>query len=294
MKSKFSISIFLSVLLTFAIGCGLKVGNLDVGKMASAGANILTGGKLSLEEQQAIGQQMTAIIVGSSKLHQNANLQRYVNRVGQWVASHASPETEKGMPEHWQFIVIDTPDFNAFSMPGGYIVISSGVIDRLSSEAELAAVLAHEIVHVEQKHQVSAIEKSTQFSSIGDLAFIAADYQKSRKGGYSENSARNRTIAKGLFNVTHELYTKGLSREDELDADEKAVVLMTRAGYDPYAYLAVMQLVESMDDTKKTLLLATHPEINDRIHAAYQSINYLEQYASSTKVVKSRFLQLIL
>ena len=278
--------------LSFLIGCGLKVGNLDVGKLASAGKGVLTGNKLSLKEQKVIGEQMTAIIVGSSKVHQNAELQKYVNKVGQWVAMHANPETAKGVDTEWHFIVIDTPDFNAFSMPGGYVVISSGVIDRLSSEAELAAVLAHEIVHVEQKHQVKAIEKSKTYSNVGDLAFLAADYHQGQKsGGYDQDALKNRKIATNLFNATHNLYTKGIGREDELDADEKAVVLMARAGYDPYAYLSMMQIVESIDDNRKTLILATHPKAKDRIHVAFNTIGHIEKHISKTKVVQQRFLR---
>lgn len=292
MKSKYFYNVVLCLALSFLLGCGLKVGNLDVGKLASAGKGVLTGNKLSLKEQKVIGEQMTAIIVGSSQIHKNVELQRYVNRVGQWVAMHANPETEKGVDTEWQFIVIDTPDFNAFSMPGGYVVISSGVIDRLSSEAELAGVLAHEIVHVEQKHQVRAIEKSKTFSNVGDLAFLAADYhQTEKRGGYDKDSLKNRQIASNLFNATHNLYTKGIGREDELDADEKAVVLMARAGYDPYAYLSMMQIVESIDDNRKTLILATHPKAKDRIHVAFNAISHVESYIGGTKVVEQRFLR---
>ncbi len=286
MKINKRVSLILSVLFIFISGCGLKVGNLDVGKIATTGSRMLSGNKLTIEQRQSIGQQMAAIVVGASELHKDDNLQRYVNRVGRWVASHASVDGAV----QWQFIVIDTPDFNAFSMPGGYIIISSGVIDRLSSEAELAAVLAHEIVHVEQKHQVKAIEKGSMLSDLGELGFILADYNQANKGGYNANSIQNRQIAKELFGVTHNLYTKGLGRDDELDADQKAVVLMTRAGYDPYAYLSMMQLVESVDDDNKTLMLATHPKVSDRLHVAYSTLNSLDKYLPATKVVEKRFI----
>ncbi|WP_196140880.1 M48 family metallopeptidase [Aliikangiella sp. G2MR2-5] len=284
------VALVCSIPLLLLLGCGLKVGNLDIGKLAQAGKGVVTGNKLSQEEQYIIGRKMTAIVVGSSQLHKSAKLQRYVNSVGQWIASHAVPLQSGKAPSRWQFIVIDTPDFNAFAMPGGFIVVSSGAIDRLSSEAELAAVLAHEIIHVEQQHQVKAIEKSKTLSNVGDLAFIAADYHQTQKGGYSQDSFKNRQIATELFNVTQNLYTKGISREDELDADEKAVVLMTRAGYDPYAYLSVMQILESTDDSRKALLLATHPKASERIHTAFRAVSYVEKYANKTKTLESRFL----
>lgn len=285
MKNK--LSIFIMLPLIFLIGCGLKVGNIDVGRIASAGKGVLTGNSLSKAEESAIGEQMTAIILGSSQVHKNQKLQKYVNKVGKWVALHAdNHKTEK---TNWRFIVIDTPDFNAFSMPGGYVVISSGVIDRLSSEAELAAILAHEVVHVEQKHQVQAIEKSKTLGNLGDLAFAAADYQQAKKG-VTADALKNRAIAKELFNVTQNLYTKGLSREDEIDADQKGIVLMTRAGYDPYAYISVLQLIQSIDDNNKMLMVATHPKADERITETVKVLSTLKPYENKTKTLNKRYL----
>ncbi len=271
--------------LIFIQACGgLKVGGIDVGKIATTGSKVISGNKLNKQDQQIIGRQMAAIILGSSSLHKSDDLQKYVNKVGSWVASQSSSDLNS-----WQFMVIDTPDFNAFSMPGGYVIISSGVIDRLSSEAELAGILAHEISHVIKAHQVTAIEKSKSFSTITDLAFLAADANQSRKGGYNKNSLRNTNIAKGLFNVTHDLYTKGLSREDELEADANAVILTARAGYDPFAYLAILQLVESVDNENKTLLVATHPKTAERISQVAEIIEKIGDLSASTRVISKRF-----
>jgi len=283
-------SIYLSLLFVGSLfllqACGgLKVGGIDVGKIAQTSAKVLSGSKLNQQQQTEIGQQMAAIILGSSSLHKNEALQKYVNRVGTWVASQSQSDIRQ-----WQFMVIDTPDFNAFSMPGGYVIISSGVIDRLSSEAELAGILAHEIAHVSQQHQVKAIEKSNSFSNLGELAFLAADAKQRQKGGYSKNSLRNTNIAKGLFDVTHTLYTKGLGREDELDADAKAVILMARAGYDPYAYLSLMQLVETVDNKNKTLLLATHPKSADRIALVAKVIKMSGLNMDRLKTIRTRFI----
>ncbi len=290
MKNK--ITTLFSALLVFLLGCSANIGGIDIGKIATTSTKVLVGTELSYEEQQSIGEQMAAIVVGSSQVHQNQNLQKYVNKVGRWVATHAA--TENQGKTDWQFVVIDTPDFNAFSMPGGYVIVSSGAIDRLSSEAELAALLAHEIVHVEQEHQVKAIEKSQRFANLGELAVIAGDSYQANKGGYDSTSLAKRTIAKELIDVTNNLYTKGLGRDDELDADQKAVILMTRAGYDPYAYLTLLQVVESIDDDKKTLMLATHPKTSERIHIAFNAVNSVDKYLSKTKTAEKRFLKSVL
>lgn len=270
--------------LVFLLGCGVK--DINLNQLATVGSRIISGNKLTLQQQQNIGEKMAAVVIGSSKLHRNEKLQKYVNRVGRWVAK----QSKANRTQQWQFVVIDTPDFNAFSMPGGYIVISSGVIDRLSSEAELAAVLAHEIVHIEQKHMVKAIESSRQFSDMGALALDAADSYSSSNKSYLGNTVNQREIAQGLMNITHNLYTKGLGRDDELDADKKAVVLMTRAGYDPYAYLTVMQLIESIDENNKTLILASHPKVSDRLKVVSNTLNYVAQYSNKTKAIENRFI----
>lgn len=287
MNRSFISLLFFVILMVFIQACGgLKVQGIDVGKIAQTSVKVLSGSELDEKQQAEIGQQMAAIILGSSKLHEDQSLQAYVNKVGRWVASHSESNIKT-----WQFMVIDTPDFNAFSMPGGYVIISSGVIDRLSSEAELAGILAHEITHVSQKHQVKAIEKSKSFSNWGDLAFLAVDTKQKREGGYSQKALRNVTIAKGLMDVTHTLYTKGLGREDELDADARAVILTARAGYDPYAYLSVMQLVETIDNKNKTLLLATHPKTSDRIELVAKEIAKIRDKIQLLKSLATRFLQ---
>lgn len=280
-------SVIATGLIWAILACGgLKVGGYDIGKIAQTGANVISGSELDEEQQKIIGMKMAAIILGSSSLHKDESLQAYVNKVGSWVASQAGSSEKK-----WQFMVIDTPDFNAFSTPGGYVIISSGVIDRLSSEAELAGILAHEISHVAQQHQVKAIEKSNTYSNWGELAFVAADANQTRKGGYSKKSMMNTTIAENLFDMTHSLYTKGMGRDDELDADIRAVVLTARAGYDPYAYLSVMQLVDSIDNKNKTLLLATHPKTSKRIEVVAKTIEKITLVTRQTKSLESRFIK---
>src|SRR5205085_12030610 len=87
----------------------------------------------------------------------DASLQRYVNRVGRWVALHSD---RPDLP--WTFSVIDTETINAFAMPGGSVIVSSGLLKRLNSESELAGVLAHAIAPVVKTHQPKAIQSGMQ------------------------------------------------------------------------------------------------------------------------------------
>ena len=97
-------------------------------------------GKMSIEEEVAMGGNLIAGLLGAAPLVDNAELQRYVNDVGFWVASQSE---RKNLP--WQFGVIDSKGINAFAAPGGYIVITMGLFNLLENEAQLAGVLAHEI-----------------------------------------------------------------------------------------------------------------------------------------------------
>ena len=271
-------------------GCGLKIAGIDVGKTFEATSKIISDKEYTEEQKVRIGQDMTAIILGASAIHPNEELQQYVNKVGYWIAMHSEGMETNEAGKQWQFIVIDSKDFNAFAMPGGYVVISSGAISMLSSEAELAAILAHEIIHIEQDHHIKAMNKSDRYAGASDLLFMAADAKASRDGSYLDQSnLQKRLIAEGLVTFTHSLYTKGLSRDDELDADSKAVVLMARAGYDSYAYISVLQRLDSINPDRKALLLSTHPPIPDRLAVAMQSIEAIDGELNETQSVAARF-----
>jgi predicted Zn-dependent protease len=84
-------------------------------------------------------------------------MERYVNQLGRWISLQS---TRPNLP--WTFAVLDDPGFNAFAAPGGYIYVTKGLIDRVADEAEVAGILAHEIVHVTSKHHLIALNKAAR------------------------------------------------------------------------------------------------------------------------------------
>ena len=273
-------------------GCGLKVAGIDVGKAFEATANVVST-EMSGEERLNFGIDMTAIILGASEVHPNQELQAYVNQVGSWVATHANLMVDGESFTDWKFIVVDSDYFNAFAMPGGFVVISSGAIEMLSSEAELAGILAHEIVHIEQDHHVNAIMDAKRTEGLTNLAFLANDARTASRGEVNSEYIIKRVVSAEVADLAHKLYLDGIGREDELDADSKAVVLMARAGYEPYAYLSVLQMIASLEDDRKFILSSTHPDIDDRIAVAYKSIQAVEQYLDKTQSGQARFAQIM-
>ena len=116
-------------------------------------------------EELALGPQIAGRILGARPLWNDAGAQQRVNVIGRWVASQTSrPE----LP--WTFGVIDTPEINAFAAPGGYVLVTRGMYEILSTDGEVAAVLGHEISHCVQRDHYNVIRKQEMAATGKDLA----------------------------------------------------------------------------------------------------------------------------
>lgn len=202
----------------------------------------------STEEEIQLGREITGNLLGAAPLVADAALQRYVNRVGRWVASQSE---RASLP--WRFGVIDSEDINAFSAPGGYVVITQGLYRRLANEAQLAGVLAHEISHVTRKHQLKVMQKQ-------QLIGLGADLLGKRSGNQQQ------LIQKAIGNGA-EIMARGLDKDAEYEADRDGVVLALRAGYDPYGLAEVLQTLAALDGNADSLALLykTHPHADERL-----------------------------
>ena len=259
--------------------CKMTADGIDLGALSKVGSSLLQMGAIDQSKEIALGEDFAAMLLGASKLHPNTDLQTYVNSVGRYLASYSD---RPDLP--WTFGVLDTPDLNAFAVPGGYVFVTSGLLANLNSEAELAAVLAHEIAHITERHQLRQLERDNSMNFMSNLASAVVTYQDHRKPGAGSDRYVNRQIADSVLNAGQQLFTKGLSREDELAADTLGIRLAARAGYDPYALAVVMQKLESMqgDSNALSLLLATHPAPADRLSNIEQQLQHLErQYPAS-------------
>jgi len=227
-----------------------KLGNINLGNAVS---NLNKASRDTAEaEEIRIGQEFAATLVGAKPLAPDPALQRYVNVLGRWLAL----QTERpDLP--WTFGVLDDAGFNAFAAPGGYVFITKGLVARMRSEAELAGVLSHEIAHVLKKHHLRAVQNNAGMALLGDFLGAA-----SRSSGGTHPEARN-----ALMNVGRKLYTSGLDKEDEFEADRLGVVIAARAGYDAYGLPAVLQTlqVQNPGDGEFSLLFRTHPAPSARI-----------------------------
>lgn len=226
-------------------------------------------GGVSEEEEREIGKQAAAVLLGAAPPVDNDALQRYVNHVGNWVALQGErPDLQ------WRFAVLDDNDVNAFAAPGGYIFITKGLLQTMQSESELAGVLAHETVHVLRKHHLTAVQKGARM----ELATLAA--------GKAVKSEERRAQMEKLTGGFKELYSRGLDKEDEFEADRMGLVIATRAGYDPYGLPAVLQALGAMNpkDGALAFMFKTHPAPAKRLERLSPLLDKLEPFASQPQV----------
>jgi predicted Zn-dependent protease len=274
------------------LACGGAQAQFDIGRALDIGRKLATSDafkEFTPEQEQALGEQLTAGFLGASPLSTDTNLQRYVNRVGKWCAIHSD---RPDLP--WTFAVIETETINAFAMPGGYVIVSSGLLKRLSSEAELAGVLSHEIAHVVKKHQLQAIQSAAK----GDLASsigkdLAGDAIARRGGGALAQGAK--TWASGLAAdlLKDGFFLRPLDRSMEFEADKLGVVIATRAGYDPYGLVGALEmLAQYKGGGDAASVFSTHPPAPDRLGELEKFLPTLERYAGQPQL-EGRFRQTV-
>ena len=269
---RFCIAALLFSLLAAPAQAQFNLDKLNINKLVDTVKNV---GKATTEisepDEIAIGRDMAARLLGAAHLVADARLQRYVNRVGRWLAS----QTERpDLP--WQFGVLEAPQLNAFAVPGGTIFVTRGLVQRMRSESELAGVLAHEIAHVLRKHHLKAIQKSARTGLAGDALTHALKN--------SRPEARDKLIGFGT-----EMYTRGLDKSDELEADRLGVVIAARAGYDSYGLPSVLQTLQAMNaqDSALALMFKTHPAPAERLSALAEKMQpTLDAYASQPQVAE--------
>ena len=255
-----------------------RLPNIDINKMVDTVKNVGKAVKeIDEPEEISIGKDVASRLLGAAPLVANPGLQRYVNHVGRWLAA----QTERpDLP--WQFGVLDSPNVNAFAVPGGTIFITRGLLERMRSEAELAGVLGHEIVHVLRKHHLKAIQKGAQSALAGDALGHAL---RDRAG-----PARDKLIAFGT-----EMYSRGLDKSDELEADRLGVVIAARGGYDAYGLPSVLQTLQAMSaqDSALALMFKTHPAPGERLNSLSENMQPLLDTYSGQPQLAERFVRQI-
>lgn len=200
-------------------------------QLAGCAVNPATGRTdfVMMSERQEIdlGHNYAQEIARQYPRYADEKLQAYVQRIGERVARYSHRSNLD-----YRFTVIDSPDINAFAIPGGHIYIHRGLMAYLGSEAELAAVLGHEVGHVTARHSVRQQSQSTAWNILGQAVAIGTGVG----------------AAGDITNVLGGAFVRGYGRDMELEADGFGAQYLARSGYDPQAMIEVVKVLKSQED----------------------------------------------
>ncbi|GJM05709.1 MAG: hypothetical protein DHS20C09_17050 [marine bacterium B5-7] len=259
--------------------------------ISSCAVNPVTGKQdlvlLSESDELALGRKTNADVLKQYTVYDNPALQHYVQNIGAKLAakSHRSNLT-------YSFTVLDSKEVNAFALPGGYIYITRGLMAYLNSEAELAAVLGHEIGHVTARHSVRQ-HSATQLTNIG--AALTSIFVP----GMTQASSQLVQFAGGAL-------LSGYGRTHELEADRLGAEYLARANYNPEAMLDVIRVLKNQEVFDKEQALAegretrayhgvfsTHPDNDTRLKEVIDMAKGLNESGAVNFVGRDEYISLI-
>ena len=202
---------------------------------------------ISDEQEKILGRAVAARVIERFSIEDAPEKTFYLNLVGTAIAQRSDrPDID------YHFAILATDDVNAYACPGGFIFVTRGVLEMVRDEAELAAVLAHEIAHVTERHIIKEMQKSKLMKAGADA--VAAEF--SAPGPLFEAMTQFATDA--LFH--------GLKKSDEYDSDLKGVEYLNRLGYD---YPAMFDVLRHLDVRRRMgmtkVLSKTHPSPKSRL-----------------------------
>jgi predicted Zn-dependent protease len=228
--------LILSLVICFCAGCAVNpiTGEEEL-MFISKNQDIEIGRKYAPEIEKQLGGKID-----------NPDLQNYIDSIGQRIAriSHR-PNWE------YHFTAVEHKMVNAFALPGGHIFVTKGMLEKLTTEAQLAALLAHEIVHITARHSSAAISRQMGLSFL----FLGATAAGAK---IPQDAGRAAALALQLIGLKY-------SRVQEKQADVAGMDYMVVAGYNPHGAVELMQMLQDQDKVTPVEFLSSHPSPKNRI-----------------------------
>jgi beta-barrel assembly-enhancing protease len=206
---------------------------------------------ISVDQEVQIGRQAQAEVRQQVPEVRDRTVTGYVQSLGRTIAAHAD-----GPRYPYSFSVANAREINAFALPGGPVWVHRGAILAAQNEAQLAAIMAHEIAHIANRHAADRISKGLATSlGLGLLDALLGNSRRAQIAEIGAAVAANATMAK-------------FSRDDEREADEMGMIYMRRAGFDPGGMAELMRLLRTQqrrDPSSVEVFFASHPSPADRL-----------------------------
>ena len=220
--------------------------------------NIVTGEQetyyYSTDREVAMGKAIAKEVEKEYKLAEDPLLQKRVEDIGKKIAAVCD---RKDIDYH--FYVLNEDEVNAFSLPGGYVYINKGLIEKVSSDDELAGVIGHEVAHIVARHSIKKLQAAQGYTILRILVAQAP-------GGGEVGAAADAAVTEVML---------GYSREDELLADQLGTRYSKLAGYDPHAmikFLTKLQDINRHKPLRPRTYYKTHPYVPDRVRVVKQEL----------------------
>jgi len=251
-----------------------------------AAAGLLAGCGVSTQQEVQMGQEEAQQVSAQLPMVQDAIIQNYVNSLGQRIAARTSRNDLS-----WQFQVVNSSVVNAFALPGGFVYVNRGVLERASNMSEVAGVLGHEIEHVVRRHSVKQMEQA-QGANVG-VGILCALTGVCQSG-----------IAQAAINVGGTAVFAKFSRTDEVQADEGGFRNVMNAGINPRGMYTFFQKLLAEEQQSgggnAAAWFSDHPGTSDRIadiqrllnSVPASTLNSLQTNDSGFATMKSRLNQL--
>jgi len=217
------------------------------------------GGKKSLvviptESEIEIGKEVVKDVESQERVLNNPQVQNYVSNVGRKIANVCDRKDVK-----YSFKVLDSNEINAFACPGGFIYIYKGLMKQMDNEAQLAAVLAHEVGHVVARHSMKRLQAAYGYSILMEVAL----------GDKLSQTAQQ------MVNAAAGLILLGYGRDNEYEADDYGILYTKKAGYNPKGMIQLFEKFKQMEGKPPSTfekLLSSHPPARDRINNGNKEI----------------------
>ena len=248
------------------LGAGLVLGSCTTATSPATGRTFTT--TISEKEETRIGRQEHPKILEEygGAYDEKPALQAYVRGIGDKLAATGERKDVK-----YTFTLLDSPDVNAFALPGGYVYVTRGLLALADNEAELAGVLGHEVGHVTARHTAARIGQQQQASVLGTLGVLAGGILFGQSGAQAAGALAQEGIS---------TYLGQYSQEQEFEADSLGVRYMRRAQYQPRAMATFLNSLREQDQltlklagenpalADRSSMKSSHPRTIDRVERA--------------------------
>jgi len=220
--------------------------------------------RISPEEEYYIGRAVAANILGTYKLYtENQELTAYLNNICAAITINSPrPDIYNG----YHVALLDNDEINAFATSGGHIFVTRGLVNAAKSEDALAGVIAHEVAHIQLKHSIKVIKNSRVIQ-----AFLVTGTSAVGAATLTDVKQLTDAMNESVGEIVHTLINSGYSKPQEFEADNTALSLMAKAGYNPSGLIEMLKSLSAVQTTGVGFG-KTHPSPARRISNAKRSV----------------------